>query len=364
MNRNNYPFTQDEMKAAYETSVIDLAQQYGYELKAERDVYHIKGFGGLYIWQNGLGWYQHSTQDRGNNVDFLMKFCGVDRKIDAIRMLLTTARITPAAELRINNEPPKPKGKIKLPEKFSGTYGNLYWYLMTKRCIDKDVVYKCLYDRNIYQDIHRNVVFCGKDNSGNIKYASVRGTVEIEGKEPFKGEVFNSDKKYGFRIDGTSDRLFVFEAPIDAMSHATLCKLSGLDWQMDTRLALGGTSDLALKQYLSDNPQIKQIVFCLDNDFYKWDKNLRCWNNVGQNVILKYVEKYKEKYIIGRSRPPIPFKDFNEYLTGSLHPEFAQQCKVKACQCFIQHDSPEKIEEYFPEEQAEIQSEPIPAPEA
>ena len=123
-----------------------------------------------------------------------MKFCGVDRKIDAIRMLLTTARITPAAELRINNEPPKPKGKIKLPETFSGTYGNLYWYLMTKRCIDKDVVYKCLYDRNIYQDIHRNVVFCGKDNSGNIKYASVRGTVEIEGKEPFKGEVSTAIK--------------------------------------------------------------------------------------------------------------------------------------------------------------------------
>lgn len=148
------------------------------------------------------------------------------------------------------------------------------------------------------------------------------------------------------------------------MSHATLCKLSGLDWQMDTRLALGGTSDLALKQYLSDNPQIKQIVFCLDNDFYKWDKHLQCWNNVGQNVILKYVEKYKEKYIIGRSRPPVPFKDFNEYLTGSLHPEFAQQCKEKACQCFMQHDSPEKIEEYFPEEQAEIQSEPVPALEA
>lgn len=356
MKKNNYPFTQDEIKAAYETSVVDLAQQYGYELKAEHDVFNVKGFGGLYIWRNGLGWYQHSTQERGNNVDFLIKFCGVQRKVDAIRMLLTTARITPASELKINNEPPKPKGEIKMPERFNGNYSNLYWYLMTKRCIDKDVVYKCLYDGSIYQDIHRNVVFCGKDTDGNVKYASLRGTYQAEGQKAFKGEVFSSDKRYGFRMDGTSDRLFVFEAPIDAMSHATLCKLSGLDWEKDNRLALGGTVDKALTQYLEDNPHIRQIVFCLDNDYCKWDKNLHMWNNIGQKAILKHSEKFKEGHIIGRSKPPLPYKDFNEYLTGTLHPEFKDECIQNARRIFEEHNSLEKFNELFNQQ-------PAPEPE-
>lgn len=220
----------------------------------------------------------------------------------------------------------------------------------------KDIVYKCLYDGSIYQDIHRNVVFCGKDKEGHVKYASLRGTYQAEGQKAFKGEVLNSDKRYGFRMDGTSDRLFVFEAPIDAMSHATLCKLSGLDWEKDNRLALGGTVDKALTQYLEDNPHIRQIVFCLDNDYCKWDKNLHMWNNIGQKAILKHSEKFKEGYIIGRSKPPLPYKDFNEYLTGTLHPKFKNECIQNARRIFEEHNSLEKFNELFNQQ-------PAPEPE-
>lgn len=360
MKKNNYPFTSEEVRAAYETSVVDLAQQYGYTLKAERDVYHVKGCGGLYIWQNGLGWYCHSTQERGNNVDFLIKYCGVAKKTDAIRLLLSCANITPAKYINVNNAPRKPKGEIKMPERFAGHYNNLYWYLMTKRHIDKDIVYRCLQNGSIYQDIHRNVVFCGKDNDGIVRYASLRGTYQTENSPPFKGEVYNSDKRYGFTLQGKSDRLFVFEAPIDAMSHATLYKLSGLDWKQDTRLALGGTSDLALEHYLSMHDNIKQIIFCLDNDYYRWDRNFNQWRNIGQDAVIKHAQKYSNKYIVGKAKPALPFKDWNEYLTGTAEPQFANECKLKAQREFAAHGSPEKYYEFFPQEQpaAEITVEP------
>lgn len=50
------------------------------------------------------------------------------------------------------------------------------------------------------------------------------------------------------------------------MSHATLCKLNGIDWQEDHRVAEGCLSDKALYRYLERHPEIDEIVFCYDND--------------------------------------------------------------------------------------------------
>ena len=50
------------------------------------------------------------------------------------------------------------------------------------------------------------------------------------------------------------------------MSHATLCKLHGIDWREDHRVAEGCLSDKALRRYLSNHPEITEIVFCYDND--------------------------------------------------------------------------------------------------
>lgn len=350
------------MRQAYQTSMIDVVQRYGYKLKYEYDIYKVEGVsGGLYIWQNGLGWYHHSEEAKGNNVEFLRKYCGVDKITDAIRILLNEAHITPTIELQINNKPRPPKGQIQLPEKFPGKWGNLYWYLINQRCISDEVVYKCVNDGTLYQDARRNVVFCGKDHEGNIKYATLRGTYQAEGREPYKGEVFNSDKRFGFSINGTSDRLYVFEAPIDAMSHATLCKLSGLDWQRDSRLALGGTADPALMQYLNDHPNIRQIVLCLDNDYCRWDNNKHQFFNVGQAAVRRHYQTLKEKYAVGRSKPPLPYKDFNDYLVGVRHPGYADELREKALNIFTEHDAVNLYEQLFPE-QAPAEPEPALEP--
>ncbi len=58
----------------------------------------------------------------------------------------------------------------------------------------------------------------------------------------------------------------MYSRPIVAMSHATLTKVSGWDWQEDWRIALGGVSDLGLQQFLSLHPEIKTFILQQDND--------------------------------------------------------------------------------------------------
>ena len=67
-------------------------------------------------------------------------------------------------------------------------------------------------------------------------------------------------------MEGKSNRVYEFEAPIDAMSHATLYKLRGYDWRKDYRISEGCLSDRALKRFLEEHPKVNEIVFCYDND--------------------------------------------------------------------------------------------------
>ena len=68
----------------------------------------------------------------------------------------------------------------------------------------------------------------------------------------------------------------MFESAIDALSYLTLLKLRGQDWRVANTLSISGIYQprkdgsirfpVALEQYLKDNPGVKRIVLCLDND--------------------------------------------------------------------------------------------------
>lgn len=152
-----------------------------------------------------------------------------------------------------------------LPER-NENHRRVFAYLTKTRYINPELVSSMMSQKRIYEDKeHHNCVFVTYDKNGNEKYASMRGTMTV-GK-PFKGDVSNSNKEYGFPITGSSERLFVYEAPIDELSYITLQIMGGNnEWSKDNYLALGGTSDVALEKYLADNPHIKQIYFALDND--------------------------------------------------------------------------------------------------
>ena len=108
--------------------------------------------------------------------------------------------------------------------------------------------------------------------------------------------------------DTPSNRLYIFESPIDTMSHGVLANIRKGDksaWKRDNRLSLAGTADTALSFFLNQHKTVDDLVFCLDND------------SSGQEAIVMLCRKYAEKGY--RTRIELPEgKDFNEDLMGLI----------------------------------------------
>jgi len=210
-------------------------------------------------------------------------------------------------------EAESPKALI-LPEK-AGVPLRLYDYLCNKRGIDSEVVNKLIQKEMLYEDRRGNIVFVGYDERNKPRFASLRGT-----HGDYRGDCSGSDKRYGFTIAAAepSVRLFIFESPIDAMSHATLAILEFGDrtaWEHDYRLSLAGTSDTALPFFLNQHKEVKELAFCLDND------------TAGREATAIMARKYAEKGYTALNLPPMG-KDFNEDLTARVR-EINQYEKVK-----------------------------------
>ena len=126
-----------------------------------------------------------------------------------------------------------------------------------------------------------------------------------------------SDPSAPFLIPGNkgTDTVIVFEASIDAISHACIYKDAGLDDKLYDRIALGGTEKtVSLTTYLQTHPNISRVVIAMDEDA------------AGRAADLKIRELLEEaKYEIISLRQSVG-KDWNEYLVkwrqiadGALH---------------------------------------------
>lgn len=220
-----------------------------------------------------------------------------------------------------------PKEPMVLPSRSSDKSAyKSFLYLTEERCIDKDIVNNMMKQGKIFEAstqfkdwTFKNVAFVGTDKDNNPKYCSLRSV----GGKKFTQDVVNSDKNFGFCMKGRSNRVFVCESPIDVMSHATLTKMNNVDYTQDSRISMGGLSDGALKQFLSDNPQITEIVFAFDNDFDKKNKE-GVPTNYGQNYAQKCAKVYGEQGYKTSIHTP-KGKDFNEVLVQQSKPSVKEQ---------------------------------------
>lgn len=146
-------------------------------------------------------------------------------------------------------------------------------------------------------------VFVGKDDAGKSRFACMRS---IGGN--LKKDVVGSDKRFSFCYppqNSGSRQLAVFEAPIDALSHATLQELEGWKWD-GYRLSLGGTSPVALVSFLERHPEIHRVTLYMDNDLA---------GLVNARKIKDLLENDKRfKHIRVGINPPRTGKDYNEKL--------------------------------------------------
>ena len=159
----------------------------------------------------------------------------------------------------------------------------MYAYLSQTRGISPDVISDFMRSKQLYQDTKGNCVFVGFDEQGTAKFDSVRGTLT---EKKYRGDCKNSDKRYAFHQMGTdSTRLYIFEAPIDLMSHCTMTDqaFGKGAYKGQTRLALCGSSDVALEAFLERHKDVKVLHFRLDND------------EAGRAAVEKYTAKYQAR---------------------------------------------------------------------
>lgn len=165
-------------------------------------------------------------------------------------------------------EEPEPK-EFALPPA-GESMRRVYAYLLKQRFISREVLNTFVSQRLIYESCEKskdntkeyhNAVFVGFDEHGVPRHAHKRG-VYTHGKS-YRGNVSGCDPRYSFHWTGSSDRLYVFEAPIDLLSFLTLYPQ---DWQKHSYVALCGTSEHAMLWMLEQNPQIRKVALCLDHD--------------------------------------------------------------------------------------------------
>lgn len=122
---------------------------------------------------------------------------------------------------------------------------------------------------------------------------------DIGGEETQRGagaaaerQGFNRTIAYLLRTRGIDSEI------VYAMSHATLRKLYGIDWREDHRVAEGCLSDKALSRYLKSHPEIREIVFCYDNDMDGKDANgqSRNYGQVQANQSAESFAKADEEF--------------------------------------------------------------------
>lgn len=267
------PFTEEQMAQIYGTNIIDFAVQNGFvvdpgDKKSDRNCVHVKNSDGLYLFRHGRGYKHFSTESKGNIVDFVKQFMGAVDFKSAAELILGCRAYEQTGHF-VQPVEKKARGDLVLPPKDSD-FNRTIAYLVQARGIDKEIVYAMINQNKVYQSriekngsVFRNCAFVGYDGDGKPRYCALRAP---SADNHFRQDAENSDKTYGFCMEGRSTRVYEFEAPIDAMSHATLCKLNGIDWREDHRVAEGCLSDKALCRYLERHPEITEIVFCYDND--------------------------------------------------------------------------------------------------
>ena len=199
----------------------------------------------------GNKWFRHSQSKGGFPVDFVMEFYGKSFP-EAVQMLTgETGEAQPEAD-------PAPSPAFRLPLR-NVTNANILNYLTQERKLSPSLVNFFIAAGDIYEDAaHHNVVFVGRDADGHPHYASSRGI-----REKFRQDAAGAEKAFGFAHRGTDKQLLVFEAPIDLLS---FIELFPKNWQQHNYLSLGGVSGKALRQFLSERPDVERVFLCLDAD--------------------------------------------------------------------------------------------------
>lgn len=297
-------FTDDQKYRANNVDLVDFLHRHGEKLIPSGRDKRLASDRSITV--RGNEWYDHSAESGGYAIDFVRNFYGLTFP-EAVIMLLGGEQgevYRPATQKK-----QEPKQPFALPNPHSDMR-RVYAYLVKTRLIDREVVSYFAKAKLLYESCEKskdgmkeyhNAVFVGYDENGVPRHAHKRG-LYTEGTG-FKGNVDSCDPAYSFHHIGTSNRLYVFEAPIDLLSYITL---HPKDWQQHSYVALCGVGGQAMLWMLGRYPHLDQVSLCLDND--------EAGHKAGERLKNQLLEKgYSSQRIISQG------KDWNDDLVTAAH---------------------------------------------
>ena len=294
-------FTKEQREQARRTDLADFLISHGEKVKKSGSEYEWLD-GSQKVTIRGHLWYHQYEQKGGDAVDFVRRFYNKDYA-EAVEMLLNNGG-GQIVNLQTTEREQKP---FILPPR-NDRMSRVFSYLLLTRGIDKDVLFEFVRNRMIYEsaDFH-NAAFVGYDSNGKPRQAHKRGTVT---NNPYKGNAAGSQPEFSFHWHGTSDKIYLFEAPIDMLSYISMHKEN---WKEHSYAASCSVSDRVLFQCLKDNPNIKNVFLCFDND------------EAGQTANKRIADKLNSMNIKSEILIPI-HKDWNEdILNGERTDEICRQ---------------------------------------
>jgi len=280
-------FTDEQREQARSIDLVSMLRSQGETLKRSGKEFEWKD-GSAKVTIRGNLWFHQYDRQGGDAIAFVRRFMGKSYP-EAMEYLLGGSDGT------LITSPPivKEVKPFKLPPK-NDTMRRVYAYLVKHRRIDSDVLNTFVKAGMIYESAdYHNAVFVGYDMDGVPRHAHKRGTGQ---NSIFKGNIDSCIPEYSFHWNGTSDRLYLFEAPIDMLSFISMNKT---EWQSHSYAACCGVADRVMWQMLEDHPNIKSVFLCMDND------------DAGQKADKRISERLTQKGIQSKILVPI-CKDWND----------------------------------------------------
>lgn len=314
------PFTDEQKVLANSVDLEEFLRMRGEKLvrvgREHKLIYYDNSGKHDSITLRGSTWFDHKNQVGGGAIKFMQEFYDMDFQTAVQELLGQT--VTP-----LSHSPPKATAKeekkeFRLPE-VNGNMHRVYAYLIKQRFISPEIISHFAKQHTLYEDKeHHNAVFVGTDENGVPRQAHKRSTSTFG--NAFRITCEGSDTKYSFSHFGKSEKLFVFEAPIDMMSFLTLYPQ---DWQQHSYIAMNGVYENAVLTALKNHSNLSEIVLCVDNDeggIEAVDRLRDILHENGYPDVKRFAPEFKDWNEVLKANngaeplPAVPHKRKEEYL--------------------------------------------------
>ena len=315
-------FTEEQKQRANAVDLVDFLERQGEKLLRSGREKRLANDKSITV--RGNRWYDHETREGGLAIDFLQNFYGLSFPDAVTRLLGEQGEIIYKKADMKDQEKRKP---FVLPQRHSDMR-RAFAYLIKQRCINMDIISFFASNKMLYESCelskdktkeYHNAVFVGFDENGTPRHAHKQG-IYTKGKK-FKGNIESSNPCYSFNYIGKSNKLYVFEAPIDMLSFITMYQK---DWQHDSYVSLCGVSEQAMLKMIEINPHLNHVILCLDYDIAGIETSEKFYAILADRKIRR--DKLMPEY-----------KDWNEDLKASLnlpaipreeHPQYTLRDKI------------------------------------